>query len=120
MHPSPFQPNTSHGTPRTRKPPGGKRTDSVLTELPFAPSYIKSTVKRKLGLSFDIADWQAHQIKRILLGYDSLCIAGTGYGKGVLFEGLAAMSPRHTVLVVCALKTLEIDQVCRGLDCSPN
>ncbi|KAF8164511.1 P-loop containing nucleoside triphosphate hydrolase protein, partial [Mycena galopus ATCC 62051] len=44
-------------------------------------------------------------------GYDSLLIAGTGYGKSIIFEGLVALNKTKIVIVVCPLKALERDQV---------
>ncbi|KLO12440.1 P-loop containing nucleoside triphosphate hydrolase protein [Schizopora paradoxa] len=106
--PQPITPTT----PRTHKQAGSgrKRTDGVI-ELSYGVDRVKSTVKRKLKLDFDIDDWQAHLIQKILERYDSICIAGTGYGKSILFEGVAAMSKRKIVIVVCPLKVLEKDQV---------
>ena len=102
----------SPSTPRTRKQAGAgkKRSDGVI-ELGYGVDRVKTIVKRKLKLDFDIDDWQAHLIQKILERYDSICIAGTSYGKSILFEGVAAMSKRKIVIVVCPLKVLEKDQV---------
>ncbi|KAL1713372.1 P-loop containing nucleoside triphosphate hydrolase protein, partial [Schizophyllum commune] len=56
--------------------------------------------------------WQAHLIRRVIQGYDAFVIAGTGYGKSILFEAAAALArkPRRLVLVVAPLKALERDQ----------
>lgn len=64
-----------------------------------------------MKLEFSLEEWQSETILRVLEGYDSIFVAGTGYGKSVIFEGLAAMSPKKTFVVVCPLKTLEKDQV---------
>lgn len=66
----------------------------------------------RLKLSYQPDDWQVHLIMRILHGYDSIFVAGTGYGKSLIFEGVAALSPKKkAVIVVCPLKALEADQV---------
>lgn len=106
--PQPTTPTTLH----TRKQPGSgsKRLDGVI-ELEYGVDRVKSTVRRRLGLDFDIDDWQAHLIHKLVERYDSICIAGTSYGKSVLFEGVAAMMKRKVVIVVCPLKALEKDQV---------
>ncbi|KAL1686921.1 P-loop containing nucleoside triphosphate hydrolase protein, partial [Schizophyllum commune] len=73
---------------------------------------ISKSVKKALKLKFDIDPWQAHLIRRVKQGYDAIVIAGTGYGKSALFEGLAALAsgPRKLVIVVSPLKALERDQ----------
>lgn len=91
-------PHTTPTTPRSRK--------QAVVE------HVKEAVKMNLKLDFDIEDWQAHVIYRLLQGYDGVCIAGTGYGKSIIFEGLASMSDEKVVLVICPLKVLEKDQVC--------
>lgn len=51
-------------------------------------------------------------IRRILQGYDSIFCAGTGYGKSLIFEGLAVLGgPKKLVIVISPLKALERDQV---------
>jgi hypothetical protein len=40
---------------------------------------------QRLGLNFDIDDWQGELIRRLCQGYDSLLTAGTGYGKSIIF-----------------------------------
>jgi superfamily II DNA helicase RecQ len=39
-------------------------------------------------------------------------VTGTGYGKSIIFEGLAALNKTKIVIVICPLKGLERDQVC--------
>ncbi|KAF8959379.1 hypothetical protein BDZ97DRAFT_1646257, partial [Flammula alnicola] len=56
-------------------------------------------------------DWQAHIIHRLRQGYDSILIAGTGYGKSLVFQGLAALDKKKIVIVISPLKALERDQV---------
>ncbi|KAJ6578244.1 P-loop containing nucleoside triphosphate hydrolase protein, partial [Mycena capillaripes] len=76
---------------------------------------IKSKVRQRLGLEFDLDDWQGELIRRLRQGYDSVMVAGTGYGKSVIFEGLAALNKAKIVIIICPLKTLERDQVCQPL-----
>jgi superfamily II DNA helicase RecQ len=57
-------------------------------------------------------EWQAHLIQRVLQGYDSIFCAGTGYGKSLIFEGIAALGGRGKVaIVISPLKALQKDQV---------
>ncbi|KAJ7210936.1 P-loop containing nucleoside triphosphate hydrolase protein [Mycena rebaudengoi] len=72
---------------------------------------IKARVRERLQLGFDLDDWQAELIRRLRQGYDSVMLAGTGYGKSVIFEGLAALNKSKIVIVICPLKALERDQV---------
>ena len=75
-------------------------------------SDIKSRLKRRLKLKFLPDDWQAHLILRVLLGYDGILCAGTGYGKSLIFEGLAVLGGKgKVVVIICPLKALEHDQV---------
>jgi superfamily II DNA helicase RecQ len=50
-------------------------------------------------------------IRRLRKGYDGFLIAGTGYGKSIVFEGLAALHKNKMVIVTSPLKALERDQV---------
>jgi len=65
-----------------------------------------------LKLQYKPDDWQVHLIHRILQGYDSIFCAGTGYGKSLIFEGLAVLGGKgKLVIVISPLKALERDQV---------
>ncbi len=70
-----------HPTPpllrETTKKLGGKRTDGIK-HVKFRVERVKLTVKNMLKLDFDLEDWQAHLIHKVLEGYDSICIAGNG------------------------------------------
>ncbi|KAJ7717747.1 P-loop containing nucleoside triphosphate hydrolase protein, partial [Mycena maculata] len=56
--------------------------------------------------------WQIYLISRILRGFDSIFLAGTGYGKSLIFEGLAVLGGnKKVVIVISPLKALERDQV---------
>jgi superfamily II DNA helicase RecQ len=69
-------------------------------------------VKTKLNLTYTPDDWQIHLIIRILRGYDSIFLAGTGYGKSLIFEAVTALRGRKKVtIIICPLKALEADQV---------
>jgi len=103
-------------TPRKRKPPANTRLQGIKRSLPPSLSIenIKKALVERLDLGFTPDDWQLHAIRRILQGYDSMLCAGTGYGKSLIFEGLAALGPKgNVVMLVCPLKALEHDQVRR-------
>ncbi|KAJ7670672.1 P-loop containing nucleoside triphosphate hydrolase protein [Mycena polygramma] len=56
--------------------------------------------------------WQIYLISKILCGFDSAFLAGTGYGKSLIFEGLAVLGGKNKVVIVISpLKALERDQV---------
>ncbi|KAJ6453856.1 hypothetical protein DFH09DRAFT_1391360 [Mycena vulgaris] len=66
----------------------------------------------KLKLQYVPDDWQIHLIIRILRGYDSIFLAGTGYGKSLVFEAVAVLGGKNKVnIIICPLKALEADQV---------
>ncbi|KAJ7728443.1 P-loop containing nucleoside triphosphate hydrolase protein [Mycena maculata] len=66
----------------------------------------------KLKLSYVPDDWQIHLIICILRGFDSIFLAGTGYGKSLIFEAVAALGGKKKVtIIICPLKALEADQV---------
>ncbi|KAF8599340.1 P-loop containing nucleoside triphosphate hydrolase protein, partial [Ceratobasidium sp. AG-I] len=80
----------------------------------FSTLEISNRLVKNLKLSFTPAPWQSHLIQHIIQGYDSIFLAGTGYGKSLIFEGIAAMQPSKMVLVICPLKALEEDQVAQA------
>jgi len=101
----------SKGTPRRRKSPtrnwkpGIKPAKRSIQEL-------REELKRILKLSFTPEEWQAHLIQRVQQGYDSIFCAGTGYGKSLVFEGIAAVrGQRKVTIVISPLKSLQKDQV---------
>ncbi|KAJ3543662.1 hypothetical protein NMY22_g3064 [Coprinellus aureogranulatus] len=99
--------------PLKHKPPASARLPGIKITLPSNLSIprIKTRLRERLGLSYTPDDWQAHTIRRILQGYDSVVVAGTGYGKSLIFEGLAVLGGyRKVVLVISPLKALERDQ----------
>ncbi|KAJ6461471.1 hypothetical protein C8R45DRAFT_842031 [Mycena sanguinolenta] len=70
----------------------------------------------KLKLHYSPDDWQIHLIVRILRGYDSIFLAGTDYGKSLIFEAVAVLARKKNVtIIVCPLKVLEADQVLTNL-----
>lgn len=69
-------------------------------------------VMDRLKLTYTPDDWQIHLIIRILRGYDSIFLAGTGYGKSLIFEAVAALGgSKKVTIIICPLKALEADQV---------
>jgi ATP-dependent helicase YprA (DUF1998 family) len=61
---------------------------------------IKEKLIEKLKLSFAPDEWQLHLISRIRQGYDSIFCTGTGYGKSLIFEGLAALGGNQHALIL--------------------
>ncbi|KAH7905107.1 P-loop containing nucleoside triphosphate hydrolase protein [Hygrophoropsis aurantiaca] len=97
-------------TPRTRKAPSSNPLPGINTSKETVQD-VKEKVSKRLKLQFEMDDWQAHMIHRVRQGYDSILVAGTGYGKSLVFQGLAAMEKKKLVIVICPLKALERDQV---------
>ncbi|KAJ3521709.1 hypothetical protein NMY22_g12202 [Coprinellus aureogranulatus] len=107
---APSRPST---TGLKRKAPLSSRLPNIKITLPqdLSIDEIQKQLKRKLKLKFLPDKWQAHLIQRILQGYDSVLCAGTGYGKSLIFEGLAKLGGAgKVVVVICPLKALERDQ----------
>ena len=105
---------TAPETPRRRKDNASQRLRGINTNLPLNLSLtsICSRLISRLSLSYTPDDWQIHLIRRILQGYDSIFCAGTGYGKSLIFEGLAILGGKNKlVIVISPLKALEYDQV---------
>jgi superfamily II RNA helicase len=98
-------------TPRKRKTPVADRLLGVK-QLTEKLQDVKSRTHQRLGLRFDLDDWQGELIRHLREGYNSIMVAGTGYGKSVIFEGLAVLNKAKIVIVICPLKALERDQVC--------
>ena len=87
-------------TPSYNKKPGIKKSKRSIQE-------IKAELKRILKLSFTPDEWQAHLIQRVQDGYDSIFCAGTGYGKSIIFEGIATLGgQRKVTIVISPLKSL--------------
>lgn len=104
-------PPRSPGTPRRRKFPHAKRLQGIKPD-PYTLAQIKTKLIAKLGLEFVPDDWQIQLISKIRQGYDSVFCAGTGYGKSLVFEGLASLGGKgKVVIVISPLKALERDQV---------
>ncbi|THU95204.1 hypothetical protein K435DRAFT_859755 [Dendrothele bispora CBS 962.96] len=89
--------NCTHGTPRRRKVPllPTQPVDSIKRHL--APRIrtsesVRETLKKELSLQFDPDEWQYPLIDRILQGYDSICVAATGLGTSLMFEGVAKLA----------------------------
>ncbi|KAF7327159.1 p-loop containing nucleoside triphosphate hydrolase protein [Mycena kentingensis (nom. inval.)] len=107
-------------TPRRHRLPAGTRLKGTRPATLSLDAMQVELVKR-LKLSFLPEPWQLHTISRILCGFDCIFLAGTGYGKSLIFEGLAALGGEgKVVIVICPLKALERDQVAqaeeKGLD----
>ena len=108
-------PQMAPQTPRKRKTTRTHRLRGIKQRLPpeLSLSSISSRLVSTLRLSYTPDEWQVHIIRRILQGYDSILCAGTGYGKSLIFEGLAVLGGiGKLVIVISPLKALERDQVC--------
>jgi ATP-dependent helicase YprA (DUF1998 family) len=57
-------------------------------------------------------DWQLDVAEAILLGLDSMVIAGTGSGKTIPFMLPLLVHPEKIVIIISPLKVLQRDQVC--------
>lgn len=119
--PTTRQPPSSSPTPcettaaRRRKKPVHKRKPNASSKdfKNVAVEELKKHLKKRLKLRFMPDDWQCEFIRKILQGYDGMLCAGTGYGKSLIFEGLAALGgPESVVVIISPLKALERDQVC--------
>ncbi|KAF8239110.1 hypothetical protein L208DRAFT_994930, partial [Tricholoma matsutake] len=55
-------------------------------------------------------DWQLDVAEALLLGIDSVVIAGTGSGKTILFMLPLLSNPEKMVLIISPLKILQCDQ----------
>ncbi|KAJ7572575.1 P-loop containing nucleoside triphosphate hydrolase protein, partial [Mycena floridula] len=110
-------------TPRHRKLNANQRLPGIQTNLPPSLSLpsIRQRLTKEFQLSYEPDDWQCHLLQKILQRYDSVFCAGTGYGKSIIFEGLALLGGTgKLVIVICPLKALERDQAAqacaKGLD----
>ncbi|PPR04750.1 hypothetical protein CVT24_006896 [Panaeolus cyanescens] len=98
-------------TPRRRKEPSSLALRGLRSNQKESIAAVRNKVTKKLKLEFEMDDWQVHLIHKIRMGYDSILLAGTGYGKSLIFQGLAVMDPMSIVIVISPLKALERDQV---------
>lgn len=104
-------PPRSPGTPRRRARKSASRLQGT-TPAKLTYAEISAQLIALLALSFIPELWQTYLISRILRGFDSIFLAGTGYGKSLIFEGLAALGgKKKVVIVISPLKALERDQV---------
>ena len=56
-------------------------------------------------------DWQLDVAEAIILGLDSIVIAGTGSGKTMPFMMPLLMDPTKKIIIISPLKVLQLDQV---------
>jgi ATP-dependent helicase YprA (DUF1998 family) len=61
---------------------------------------------------FSPREWQLDVAEALLLGIDTVVIAGTGSGKTIPFMLLLVLNPEKMVLIISPLKVLQCDQVC--------
>ena len=103
-------PRTSPQTPRRRKTTPSVRPQGIKTTIPsnLSLASISWCLVSTLQLQYKPDDWQVHLIHQILQGYDSIFCAGTGYGKSLIFEGLAILGGKGgLVIIISPLKALE-------------
>ena len=94
--------------PLHRAQPGLRGSANLRARRACKVSRSGNTASRRRGQW----DWQIHLIIRILRGYDSIFLAGTGYGKSLVFEAVAVLGGKNKVtIIICPLKALEADQV---------
>lgn len=106
-----ISPARTKGTPRRRKTPSRNRKPGIKAAKRSIDE-IRREIQKVLKLSFTPEEWQAHLIQRVQQGYNAIFCAGTGYGKSLVFEGIAALGGRGKVtIVISPLKALQQDQV---------
>ena len=95
-------PQRNPQTPRLRKHAASVRLQGIkitmLNDLSI-PSILRHLIYT-LKLQYTPDDCQVHLIDRILQGYDSIFCAGTGYGKSLIFEGLAILGGKRKVDII--------------------
>jgi len=117
----PNLPRTDPQTPQWCKPTASVHLQGIKTSMPnnLSLSSITQCLVSRLTLQYTPDDWQVHLIHRILQGYNSIFCAGTGYGKSLIFEGLAVLGGKGKLaIVISPLKALERDQVCLNISWS--
>ncbi|KAF8996926.1 P-loop containing nucleoside triphosphate hydrolase protein [Cyathus striatus] len=121
LPPHPSTPYGTFSTPRHRKTP-----TSTLQPTPppkFWPHLHKVILLEDIAnavedlYGFRPSDWQMQVFERVAEGNDAMVIAGTGYGKSLVFVLLAIAAAlaggNGVVIVISPLKTLQKDQVRR-------
>lgn len=68
-----------------------------------------SEFKKRFGA--DAYEWQIQVTEAILLGLDSVVIAGTGSGKTMPFMMPLMLDSKRKILIISPLKVLQTDQV---------
>jgi superfamily II DNA helicase RecQ len=114
---------TPFPTPRRRKPPSTPNfLQPTSSDRPWPRIGKKVPLRDIISVAKQIFGYEPHpwQLKMFIKcaeGFDTFCIAGTGFGKSLVFALLAIAAElagfNGIVIVVCPLKALEIDQVRR-------
>jgi ATP-dependent helicase YprA (DUF1998 family) len=89
-----------HVASTSEKPYNSAETRAKMTDL------FKARSEGKIPY-----DWQLDVAEAILLGLDSVVIAGTGSGKTIPFMLPLLTDPEKLVLIISPLKVLQRDQV---------
>lgn len=79
-------------------------------------THIHSVFRERFGK--DPHEWQLDVTEAIILGLDSIVIAGTGAGKTMPFMMPLMVDPQKKIIVISPLKVLQEDQV-RSIDFIP-
>ena len=113
---TPSRPHIDHshtkGMPRRCKIPSHNQKPGIIKSKRSIQE-IKVELRAILNLSFTPDEWQAYLIQKVQDGYDTIFCTGTGYGKSVVFEEIAALGgQRKVTIVIRPLKSLQKDQVC--------
>ena len=85
--------------------PGIKPLQKLIDKL-------QEELQKLLKLLLTPEEWQVHLIQRVKQWDDSIFLAGAGYGKSLVFEGLAVIrGQRKVTIVISPLKLFQKDQI---------
>lgn len=125
ISPGPENPTESHAESADRHDANKARSAANLDEARRRAArksqYDSAATRSRLKDLFrdtwhcEARDWQIDVTEAMLLGLDSVLIAGTGSGKTMPFMLTLKYDHQATVLVVSPLKILQDDQVCAVL-----
>jgi superfamily II DNA/RNA helicase len=93
-----------------------EKSSQGVQPMEMALAQLRKELKKRLKLGFEPEPWQAMMVKKILEGHDAVYVAGTGRGKSLVWEGVAAMAKRRgrlflVVVVIEPLRSIQEDMV---------